>query len=249
MLSPLRLLVLLLVLWRLSRRSTWRWMGRPVLILASVLAVTTTPLGANALVWLQEARAPAASACSGPPPSTIVVLSGGVATAPDAEDDFGALELASLQRLFGAIALYRRLDSPQLVIIGTSGRAFADSRIMAALARQLGVADATLRVETASLNTWQNAQASATLVPPLPQRIWLVTSALHMARAAYAFRTAGFEVCPLAVHSRYQPFDGLGYLIPNGSATVKAEEALHELVGDVAYRMRALFADRSKRVP
>ncbi len=241
MLSPLRLLLLLAIGAWLAQRRGWRrlrWLCGAAAVLALVL---TTPLGANALVGLQEARAPGVEACTGPAPQAIVLLSAGVTGRPKDERDYAVLDLASLQRLLGAVDLQRRHADLPLLIVGSSGWRIANSTLMASLAGELGSAPALLRVETHSRDTWHNAQASAALQPALPRRIWLVTSKLHMARALFAFRSAGFEPCAYPVDARYQRFTGVGYLLPSGSATVKAEQALHELVGEAAYRVRAAF--------
>jgi uncharacterized SAM-binding protein YcdF (DUF218 family) len=242
MLSPLRLLVVFALCWLLARRASWTRVRRLCAVLAAMLVVLTTPFGANALVRLQESRAPSAAACTGAPPQAIVLLSGGLAARPRDEHDYAALGLASLQRLLGAVALQRSAAPLPLVIVGTSDRGVADSLILADLARSLGVDPATLQMESVSLNTWQNAQATARLAPKVPQRIWLVTSTLHMARALFAFREAGFDACAYPVQPLYQAFDGLGYLLPTGTAAVKADEALHEIIGEVVYRLRAWHA-------
>lgn len=239
MLSPLRLLLLVALGAWLGHRRGWRRLRWGWTVAAALLLVLTTPLGANALVALQEARAPAAAACAGPPPQAIVLLSAGVTRRPQDERDYAVLDLASLQRLLGAVELQRAHAALPLLIVGSSGWRIANSTLMASLARDLGIDATLLRVETRSRTTWQNAQDSARLQPPLPQRIWLVTSRLHMPRALFAFRAAGFEPCAWPVDSRYEGFRGLGYLLPSGSATVKAEQALHELVGEAAYRLRA----------
>lgn len=236
MLSPLRLLILIAIAWLAARRWRLHWLRAPLLGAAVVMIVLTTPFGGNLLVRLLESRVPA-SACAAPHPRTIVLLSSGVVARPVDEHQYGVLDLASLQRLFGAIDLFRTSESSQLVIFGTSDRGIADSRILAELARSLGIDGTALRTEGASLTTWQNAQAAAAMQPPLPRNIWLVTSALHMPRAAYAFREAGFEVCAYPVQPLYKGFDGIGYFLPTGSAVVKAEDALHEIVGEIAYRL------------
>jgi uncharacterized SAM-binding protein YcdF (DUF218 family) len=223
----------------------WRRMRIACVVAAAVLVVLTTPLGANALVRVQEARAPAPDACAaGAAPRAVVVLSGGLVARPRDERDYAALGLASIQRLLAAVALQRSLGRVSLTVVGTSDRGVADSLILASLARDLGADASLLQVETASLNTWQNAQASAQLAPALPRRIWLVTSSLHMARALVAFRAAGFDACSYPVQPRYHAPDNVGYLLPTGSATMKAEDALHEFVGELAYRARAWRAAR-----
>ncbi|HEU4665511.1 MAG TPA: YdcF family protein [Dokdonella sp.] len=244
MLSPLRLLLLVGIAWWIARRIGWRGLRIPCIAAAAALVVLTTPLGANALVRVQESRAPAPDACGGAPPQAVVVLSGGLVARPHDERDYAALGLASIQRLLGGVALQRSLGKVPLAIVGTSDRGVADSRILASLARDLGADASTLRIETASLNTWENAQASARIEPPLPRRIWLVTSSLHMVRALVAFRAAGFDACAYAVQPRYHAPDNPGYVLPTGSATMKSEDALHELVGEIAYRARAWRAAR-----
>ncbi|MGN6517919.1 MAG: YdcF family protein [Dokdonella sp.] len=239
MLSPLRLLLLVGIAWWIARRMGWRRLRLLCAAIATVLVVLTTPLGANALVRVQEARAPAPSGGAGAPPQAVVVLSGGLVARPRGERDYAALGLASIQRLLAAVALQRGLGPVPLAVVGTSDRGVADSVILANLARDLGADASLLQVETASLNTWQNAQASAALAPALPRRIWLVTSSLHMARSLVAFRAAGFDACSYPAQPRYYAPDNLGYLLPTGSATMKAEDALHELVGELAYRLRA----------
>lgn len=238
MLSPLRLIVVLILLWLVARRWLPRSARMLLLVPGCILVLLTTPLGANFLVRIQESRAPGALECAGPEPTTIVLLSGGLTRVPRNGTDYAALNAASLDRLFAAVDLYRRLPAAQLVIVGTSGHAFADSDIMASLARRLGVADTALRVEDRSLTTWENAYETARLVPPLPQRIWLVTSALHMARAFMTFDRAGFVPCAWASHSDYIAVDGWGYFVPLGTAAVKSEQALHEMAGEFVYRLR-----------
>jgi uncharacterized SAM-binding protein YcdF (DUF218 family) len=239
MLSPLRLLLVIALCWMFARRFGWPRLRMLCAIAAALVLVATTPLGANALVRVQEARAPSASACTGEPPQAIVLLSGGLVARADDEHDYAALGLASVQRLLGAVSLQHASGPLPFVIVGTSDRGTADSLVLADLARSLGVATVTMRSETASLNTWQNAQATAKLVPAVPRRIWLVTSTLHMPRALYAFREAGFDACAYPVQPLYQSFDGLGYLLPTETAAIKSEQALHELVGEIVYRWRA----------
>ena len=74
--------------------------------------------------------------------------------------------------------------------------------------------------------------------PALPSRIWLVTSALHMPRALIAFRAAGFEPCSYPSDFLSAPFEARDVL-PRGSAVANSEAALHEVVGEIVYRLRA----------
>ena len=235
--SPLRfglLLALVLVL-------VWRHLGRRTRVLGIVVLLPcialTLPLFANVLVGLQESRG-AEMACAGEWPSTIVVLGGGVSREAKDAGDTGALTEASLRRLLAAVDLQRAHADATLVVSGGISRySLSESRLLGALALRLGVAESRLVLEQESRTTWQNARFVAALDPAIDRRIALVTSALHMARARYAFEQAGFEVCTMPVDARFATADGLGYFLPATSAVVKADAVLHEWVGEAAYRM------------
>ena len=224
--------------WTHGRIAPALWRG--ALLIEMICIVLSTPLGAGALVRLEEQRASPPSACAAPQPTTVVLLAGGARRVARAADDDEALHAASLRRTLAAVALMRRLNGAQLVITGTSDNLDAPvSVLMADLARQLGVPAAAIRTETTARTTWQNAQRVSALDPPLPKRIWLVSSALHLPRAMVAFRAAGFEPCAYPSAFLSTPFDGPRDLLPGGVATSNAEAALHELVGELLYRMRA----------
>src|SRR5262249_10216091 len=66
-----------------------------------------------------------------------------------------------------------------------------------------GIDSSRLILETKSESTYQNAIFCALLVHPKPRERWLlVTSALHMPRAASSFRKAGFEVVAWPVYDQ-----------------------------------------------
>ncbi|MEO7326440.1 MAG: YdcF family protein [Dokdonella sp.] len=241
MLSPLSFgLLLALLLWR-SRAHLPRGLWRTGLVLEALCFVFTTPLGASALVGIEERRAASSTACMAPTPTTIVALSGGLRRAPRDSDDYGALNVESMQRAFDAANLVMATSGAELVISGGTrpGDEIAESTLMAGIARRLGVPAAAIRTEVTSRTTWENAQHVRALVPALPARIWLATSAMHMPRALIAFRAAGFEPCAHPGDFRAAPFREFTDLLPSGGAVSASAEALHELVGELAYRWRA----------
>ncbi|HEX6612616.1 MAG TPA: YdcF family protein [Rhodanobacteraceae bacterium] len=240
LLSPLSWSVALALLLALL----WRWLPRVLCLsgiaIETVLVIAMTPFGANGLVRIVEARVPPAQSCKAPLPDTIVVLTGGLSRIPESPDDFGAANLQSLHRLLEAVALWRRTPGGRLVVSGGGRRGVAEGVLMAGLAKRLGVPANAVRVESSSLSTWQNAHDVAALSPPVPKRIWLVSSALHLPRALFAFRKAGFQPCAWPSESFYLPPDGsIFYYVPQSSALVKSEAALHELVGGWDYAWRA----------
>lgn len=233
----------LILWWAHGRIAAPVW--RAGLVIEIVCIVLSTPMGAGALVRMQEHRVLPAPVCAAPLPAAVVLLAGGARHVSRAPDDVEALQAASLRRTLAAARLMRRLHDTQLVITGTSDNEQVPvSALMADLARQLGVPAASIRAEAAARTTWQNAQRVRGLQPSVPKRIWLVTSALHMPRALVAFRAAGFEPCPDPAAFLSTPFGGLRDLLPSGAAISNSEAVLHEWVGEAVYRLRARDASR-----
>lgn len=226
------------LLW-LRRHRRHRWLRLCCAVTALLCVLLLTPLGANALSALVETHADD-QPCSGSP-TTIVVLAGG-ADEDATNGHYAALGQASFRRLIGGIAVWRETPGAILVLSGGAhGSGSAEAGLMAAMARDLGVPAAAIRVESHSLTTWQSAAALRDLEPPLPTTVRLVTSALHMPRALYAMRAAGFDACGWPVDYRAEGWFGLPYLLPSASAASKSEAALHELVGAITYRLRRLL--------
>jgi uncharacterized SAM-binding protein YcdF (DUF218 family) len=221
--------------------ACWRRLSRLLRVLAAVmlclLVLSMVPLGANALVGRIEARVPDVDACG--PTTTIVVLSAGLARAPSADNDYAALAPDNFPRILAGIELWRATPEATLVFAGGGPFAISESAVLQKFAEHLGVPADAIRREGKSQTTWDNAQELRALQPPLPDRIRLVSSALHLPRALIAFRAAGFEPCPYASDRRYLPAEGVGYFVPQSSALLKTEAALHELVGEALYRWRA----------
>ncbi|MCK9540356.1 YdcF family protein [Dokdonella sp.] len=243
-LSPLTwLLVALLVAWYARR---WRSLLRLALAAAAFSYVLITPLGANLLVRAVESRVPAAPACTAPAPA-VVVLAGGFDHAPRDGADVAALSGTTLRRTLVGVERFRDSAATRLVLSGGGPYAVKEAELMARFAARLGVPAEAIEIERSSHDTWQSAQTLASHDPALPRHFVLVSSALHLPRALVAFHAAGFEPCPLASESRYLPPGGIGYLLPHSSSLAKGEAAIHELVGGLAYRVRARLAGHGAR--
>ena len=232
LLYAIALLLVLAVCWRwLPRGARYAGVGVEVLLI-----LLMTPLVASALVRLMEARVPPVQMCAAPEPTTIVVLSAGFERPPIAPDDYAALQVLSLRRLFGGIALWRKLPGARMVIAGGGRWHIPEAVPLANLAEQMGVPAAAIEIEDHSRSTWENARNVARLKPPVPKRIWLVSSALHLPRALGAFRAWGFEPCawPVGLQDS-RPRFGPGIFIPQAGSVALATFALHELFGQVEY--------------
>lgn len=236
-LSPLfpgiALAVILCLGWR--RWPGWlRNLGLTVLLGCYALM---TPLVSDALTASLESTASAPCTIT---PQAVVVLAGG-ARADALPGEYADLNLASLRRLMGGVALWKKQppDTP-LILSGGSGQGHqAESLLMAALAEQLGVPASMIRTETHSTTTWQNAHDLAQLSPAVPHSVWLVTSAMHMSRARHAMQQAGFQTCAAPVDYRHASTHWASALLPDGSSLARSNAALHEIVGLVWYHIKA----------
>jgi uncharacterized SAM-binding protein YcdF (DUF218 family) len=172
------------------------------------------------------------------------VLAAGFEREPADAGDFSSLESDSIRRALAGIELWRRSPGATLVFAGGGPFGTSESAALQRMAELLGVPADSIRREDRSQTTWENARQLRLLSPALPERIWLVSSAIHLPRALIAFRAAGFDPCAYASDRRYVPPGGLGYYLPQSSALIKTEAAMHELVGEVLYRWRAREASR-----
>lgn len=219
-------------------------------VLFCMLAMT--PLFANLLVDWLETVPPQPTFCQTDPPRVAVVLTGGVDRWPRNDNDFAAIGIVSRRRAEKAIDWWRGKPGRQLVFAGgTRARGRTPEGVLVAnYAHQLGIDAASIREETESLNTWENARNLAVMKPALPRRVVLVTSAMHMRRARYSMLQAGFEVCTLGADWRHAPFRRLSYLLPQTSSLATTESAIHELIGLVFYRLHAFRGrDTAAAVP
>lgn len=119
----------------------------------------------------------------------IVVLGGGLQ--PD-----GSLTDASLRRAVHGIVLYRRQLGAVIVFLGPSRRVGPpEDAVRAALARNLGVAEAGIVTVTGASTTWEEVErARGVLAARGARRVLVVTDSQHMYRARWLFERAGFQV-------------------------------------------------------
>ena len=197
---------------------------------AIFLMVASTPAVA---AWLQHVVAYPSQFGSvtptQPEAAAIVVLGGGKT---DDEWMVGSRDLRGTRLGVGRELLLSH-RAPLILLSGGKGEAlWMKSRLLA-----LGVPPARILVEDHSRNTHENALDSAPILRRLgARRILLVTSDLHMRRAAACFRQQGFEVVPA-------PSPGLSGLQPDAGfwrsrrhAWAGSVYCLHEIIGLWIYR-------------
>ena len=165
-----------------------------------------------------------------------IVLGGGID--PAASKGSGGIELGPAgDRVVAGYELFRagRVRNLLLSAGGPEPGEPVEADWGASLYLRLGVPRDRVVVERESRNTRENAERSALVVR---ERGWktllLVTSAMHMPRAAAAFRRAGLEVDVLPVDHRYGVEAG-GWL-PRAESLERSTAALRELAGRMVYR-------------
>jgi len=238
LLPPLSLLlVLALGIFLLHRR---RKFAMPLLLAAfGLLWIASTPYFAEGALHLLESRVTVLDS-QRQRADAIVILGGGTYFhAPEyaGQDTVGEQTLMRLR--YGA-KLQRETGKPILVTGGKPlGNRLSEAQQMRAVLEQ----DFRVPVrwtEEASDNTFENAHHSFRMLQAQGvRRIYLVTHAWHMPRAADVFRRAGFEVveAPTAFTTRYQT-DVLAFL-PRAEALRDSKIFMHEVIGLVWYRLKS----------
>lgn len=170
----------------------------------------------------------------------IVVLGAGrYANAPEYGGD--TVSGPALERLRYAANLHARTRLPILL---SGGKVFGAGKPEAKLMERVLFTrfhTPARWLEVRSRNTAENAIYSRKILEPLGiRRIFLVTHALHMPRAASVFSRAGFEVIPAptvfhSVPGRAPAF--LGWL-PSAHALDLSRDVLHEYLGRIWYAVR-----------
>jgi uncharacterized SAM-binding protein YcdF (DUF218 family) len=109
---------------------------------------------------------------------------------------------------------------------------------------QLGVPPDRIIVERESTNTRTEAIRIKAMLPSLgADHLILVTSAIHMRRAAGMFRAAGIDVIPAIAHEP-EAFDPTDYFLPTHEGLRTSALAVHELVGISYYWLRGWYKSR-----
>ncbi|PKY10616.1 hypothetical protein B1757_08535 [Acidithiobacillus marinus] len=215
----------------------WRYLGRTLLLVAlCVLYFFSTAIGTRWLISPLENRyPPLGHPLQGPErPGAIVVLGGGeVMTSPDSQQ-----ETANARTLVRLMAAARLAHCTHLPLVPSGGAprfgVAAEAITMAHILRQDFHVTSPIWPETHSYNTAANAaDSSALLAEHHIQRIYLVTSALHMPRAAAWFRLSHLDVVPVPTDYRLnqaRPYRLTSWL-PRAIFMEISSEASHEYLG------------------
>lgn len=176
-----------------------------------------------------------------PPYDAGVVLMGGGIQTRQGQLFYGS----SVDRTLQTLRLYRAGKLRRVLISGGSGLLKpADMASEAGAMRHLlelgGVPPQAIVLEYASRNTHENAVFSTRLLKKMQaKRVLLITSAVHLPRAARCFEKAGLQPdrYPVDFISGDIGYDLDGLLIPKEYALFASYRLFHEWLGFLTYRL------------
>lgn len=168
----------------------------------------------------------------------VIVLGGGVVEPAETGETLPSIQTAS--RLLRAVELLRESGAAYVLCAGRGIGRISEGNVMAAAAERLGVPREKILVDPASENTREHAAEADRRFADKTIRIGLVTSAYHLKRAEREFRAYFADVMPIPsdfLASRPQGIRAVDF-VPNAGSLFKSAVALHEMTGNLWYRLK-----------
>ena len=169
----------------------------------------------------------------------IVILGGGHTSDPKLPVT-SQIEQSTLVRLIEGIRIYRKNPGSKIILSG--GMVFdpvSNAEIMASLARDLGVSEDDMIIESESKDTKDEAKIIQSMIGENP--FVLVTSAVHMPRSVALFKKQQMNPIPAPVGHLAKKRQGKihpGAFFPDAKNIKKIESAIHEYLGIVWAKLR-----------
>lgn len=237
---PLLMMFVGLLLWTRLRRLAIAL----ILFSGASLYLMSTPYVAVFLAHSIEQRVAALSLASGEEivPELLIVLGSGRRLNAAEYEGLDRPSPRAIERLLYGAALARRTKLPVMISGGSvlPGEQVSEAQLMSdVLENELQVS--VKWQESASRTTWENAVNSRALLPVSIRNVVLVTHALHMQRAVFAFEFAGFNVtpAPTGFHHLNNNLPFWAQWLPDSRHLTLSRDALHEWLGLAWYRWRA----------
>lgn len=218
-----------LLRWRrwLTAAALWAWL-------------CSTPALSNA--WLRalegDPQTPSQTAATRDDTTLVVVLGSGEMWSPRGRRQV-RLDFAGWERVYGAVALWRKTGGRMLFTGGPSGDDAASmAGAMANIAVELGVPRDRILLTAVSTSTFEDLEHSQPAIRGNAGPVWLVTSAAHMPRALGVARKLGLALQPYRVN--YRQILDLTWTawLPHNRGPERLALVLHEVIGELMYDLR-----------
>ena len=243
---PLSWSVLLLAAAILAGKRSWMSRGLCAVALL-LLLIFSSAAGSGALVGSLERQYPDLPVEAFPHTAAIVVLGGSIHSPTPYHRNSGLIDPSD--RVLLALRLYKAGRAPVILCSGGGGNP-SESQVMSRLLQEWGAPRDAILLDEQSLNTRENALFVYSALSLRNMRhILLVTSAIHMPRAAAAFRKVGFEVTPAPADFRtgwgqgrgggvWRLLDRVMLWMPDAHYLHLSDTALREWIALRIYRLR-----------
>jgi uncharacterized SAM-binding protein YcdF (DUF218 family) len=205
---------------------------------AAVILVFSVDDVARSLVGYGEATAPS-TIDRAVTYDAVIVLGGFAGSQP--RDALGEPPFTEgIERLLAAYSLLRDGRARNVLVSAGGAAQPVEADVIVEQLVAWGIDRSRIVADRASRNTHENAVESARIVREQGwSRLLLVTSAIHMLRAAGCFEREGvtFDTLSVDFHSGVAP-DGVERLLPRARSLASSTDVLRELAGRVVYRAR-----------
>jgi uncharacterized SAM-binding protein YcdF (DUF218 family) len=235
------LLVITLLCW-LRWRNAVSGFWRSVLVAASLWAwIFSAPAFSNLLTRSLESTVPLQSleALSKDESAYVIVLASGRIYAGDGTPS-PRMDEAGWERLRYGVQVWNRTGGTLLFSGGPDQIAVEQTMagLMRQVANELGVPTSAMSLSTKSETTFEDIREARRRIPQGAQRVYLITSAIHMPRALGVAKQVGLEVMPLPCDYRQLLRPTWRAWFPDDGGPILWYDALHEWIGLHVYRLQ-----------
>jgi uncharacterized SAM-binding protein YcdF (DUF218 family) len=178
------------------------------------------------------------------PEAEVAILLGGVSVPSQALNPYADLKAGS-DRILHAARLFKAGKVGRILV--SSGRPISQSdvkseaEVIAGFLNEFGIDSANIVLENDSRNTHENAINSLAVMQKNGfSSALLVTSALHMPRAAAVFRRTGVSFSPASIDTLSSSLArrSIFAFLPNSKALDISTQSIKEWIGLLVYRLR-----------
>lgn len=216
----------------------WRIGAAGVVFACGWTFIWSMPLASDALRGALERQHPPRDEATLPTADAIVVLGGGGGYRWLLREDVDPDDLRSSRVAAGARA-WLAGRAPVVILSGGGEGEDTEARRMSIAIEHLGVPGSALVMEQRSRSTRENARFSAALARQMGiGKILLVTSSLHMPRAAFEFRATELDVVPVPVPERASREHWNQRWLPSRTALQRSERAFKEMAALVVTHLQ-----------